>query len=402
MKRTLLFLDYWSLHEPLTQATVLPTLRMVLEERSADRIVLVTVERGPRAVSTPAALGQGIVHRPLVAGRAWPRALARAWDVLNMVPRVAAIAREEHVTNLMARGVVAGGLAHFVHYRTGIPFAVDYVEPHNEYMTDVGEWTRGGALDRGLGWLIKAQLRSARFGVTVTNNYLERLVAMGVPRAKLLNAPCPVDPIRMRFDPAQRTALRAHHGWGGALIGVYAGKFGGLYHEEHAFRAFANAQRHAGEGYVTIILTPHPEEEVREGLRAAGYVGERVLVRYAEHHEVPAYLSAADFAFAPYRATPSSACISPMKLGEYWANGLPVLLSRGVGDDSAIIEREPFAGALFDPLGADLVSGMDRIRNILTMPQQRMRTAELADRYRSMEFTRQAYRRILGAPTATT
>lgn len=401
MKRTLLFLDYWSLHEPLTQATVLPTLRMVLEELLADRIVLVTVERGPRAVSAPAALGQGIVHRPLVAVRARPRALARAWDVATMVPRLAAIAREVQATDLMARGVVAGGLAHFVHRRTGIPYAVDYVEPHNEYMTDVGEWKRGGVLDRGLSWLINAQLRSARFGVTVTNNYLERLVARGVPRAKLLHAPCPVDAVRMRFDPALRTSLRAHHGWGDALVGMYAGKFGGLYHREQAFRAFAEAQRHAGDGYVTIILTPHREEEVREGLRAAGYAGERVLVRYAEHHEVPAYLSAADFAFAPYRATPSSACISPMKLGEYWANGLPVILSRGVGDDSAIIEREPFAGALFDPLGADLAVGMARIRNILTMPDQRTRTAELAARYRSMEFTRQAYRRILGGSTAS-
>ncbi len=401
MKRTLLFLDYWSLREPLTQATVMPTLHMVLEDRLADRIVLVTVERGSRAVSGPAELGEGIVHRPLVAGRAWPRALSRAWDVLGMVPRIAAIAREERVANVMARGVVAGGLAHFVHRRTGIPYAVDYVEPHNEYMTDVGEWTRGGALDRGLAWLIKAQLRSARFGVTVANNYLERLVAMGVPRSKLLNAPCPVDVVRMRFDQAQRTSLRAHHGWGDARIGVYAGKFGGLYHREHAFRAFAEAQRHAGDGYVTIILTPQPEDEVRAGLRAAGYAGERVLVRYAEHHEVPAYLSAADFAFAPYRATPSSACISPMKLGEYWASGLPVLLSRGVGDDSAIIERELFAGALFDPLGADLAVGMARIQNILTMPDQRTHTGELAARYRSMEFTRQAYRRILGGATAS-
>ncbi len=87
--RTLLFVDYWSLHEPLTQATVLPTLRMVMAEGLADRVVLVTVERGMRAVDQAGQLAEGIAHVPFVATTGLPRSWHAVgicfawWDALH-------------------------------------------------------------------------------------------------------------------------------------------------------------------------------------------------------------------------------------------------------------------------------------------------------------------------------
>jgi len=392
--RTLLFLDYWSLHEPLTQATVIPTLRMLLAEGLAERVVLVTVERGRPPASMLEPLPQGVMHVPMRAARG-PRVLARALDRLTLVPRIAVLARREGASFIMARAVVAGGFAHDVHRLTGLPYAVDYFEPHNGYMVDAGEWRAGGILDRAVRRMIARQLRSAAACVTVTDNYRQRLIAAGADAGRLYVAPCPVDASRMRHDPVARERLRDELGWRDALVGIYAGKFGGLYHRERAFAAFATAHRHIGERFALFILTPEPADAVRAGLAAAGFTG-RVVVRYAAHAEVPAYLSAADMAFAPYRGTPSSAGISPMKIGEYWSAGLPVLLTRGVGDDSGIIEREPYAGAVFDPEGNDLSHALDRVLEVLARPDQRSHTMALAARYRSMNITRDVYRRILG------
>jgi glycosyltransferase involved in cell wall biosynthesis len=391
--RTLLFLNYWSLHEPLTQSTVLPTLRMVLQEGMAERVVLVTVERGTPPAAGLDPLPDGVVHVPLHAARG-PRVLARAYDRLTMVPRIAAIARREGAAFIMARSVVAGGFAHGVHRRTGIPYAVDYFEPHNEYMVEVGEWTAGGVMDRSLRRMIQDQLRTATACVTVAANYRDRLIAEGADPSRLHVAPCPVDAARMRPDPAARERVRSELGWSDAVVGVYLGKFGGLYHRERSFAAFARTALHFGDRYALLVLTPEPAENVRSGLQAAGYAG-RSHIRYAPHAEVPAYLSAADLAFAPYRGTRSSACISPMKIGEYWSSGLPVLLTRGVGDDSAIIAADPDAGAVFDPEGDDLDAALVRLEATLRMPGQRERTQALAARYRSMDITRTVYRRIL-------
>jgi glycosyltransferase involved in cell wall biosynthesis len=394
--RTLLFLDYWSLNEPLTQATVLPTLQMVLAERLADRIILVTVERGAHAVEEGGDLAPGIHHVPLTASR-WPlRPAARGWDLVRMVPRVAHIVRREKAGFIMARGVVAGGYAHFVSRITHVPYAVDYFEPHNRYMTDVGEWREGGPLDRGLAWLIRQQVRTARRIVTVSSNHRAMLLAQGAGPGRVLTAPCPVDPARMRFDAEDRKRVRERLGWGDARIGIYVGKFGGLYHREHAFRAFAEAQRIIGDRFAMIILSPDPGSEVRAGLKAAGFSGDRFFIHHAAHKDVAEHLSAADMAFGIYRGTPSSACISPLKVGEYWANGLPVLLTRGVGDDSAIIEGDPYGGAVFNPEGDDLPTALASVLEVIARPGQREATATMAARYRSMELTRDVYRETLG------
>jgi glycosyltransferase involved in cell wall biosynthesis len=322
-------------------------------------------------------------------------------DVLRMRRRLARILRKEMPDLVMARSVIAGGLAHRVAVRLGVPFAVDYFEPHADYMADVGEWSKGGLLYRGLKRLISAQARTALRLVTVSHNYRRMLMADGVDGDRILVAPCPVDAALMRFDGSARVRHRAHLGIGAGPVAIYLGKFGGLYHREHAFRAFARFLERAGADAHVVIRTPEPVEHVLDGMRRAGADVQRVHVGFARHEEVPGWLSASDLAFAPYRGTPSSACISPMKIGEYWANGLPVLLTRGVGDDSGIIGSEPLGGAVFDPEGNDLDEALDKVLAVVRAPGQRSATAALAEKYRSMALTRAAYARILEAWAAS-
>ena len=393
--RTIVFLSYWGSDEPLTTSTVLPTLRMLIDQGMAGRVVLCTVERS--ALIPPPFQLQGCVHVQWRGRQGGPKALARALDLKHMHRELTTLLRSERPRLLMARGVVAGGMAHFAARSTGVPYAVDYVEPHADYMADVGEWRRNGPLYLGLNAMIGLQCRSALRLVTVSQNYRRMLLAKGVPAERILVAPCPVDAARMRFDPVARREVRAMIGAGDAPVGIYLGKFGGLYHREKSFAAFARFLERAGAQARMVVRTPELPEQVLEGMHAAGADTTRVHVGFAAHVEVPRWLSAADVAFAPYRGTPSSACISPMKIGEYWANGLPVVLTRGVGDDSSIIEQEPFGGALFDPEGTDLDQALDHVLQLLTVPEQRERTAALSDRYRSMDFTKAAYVRIMAA-----
>lgn len=393
--RTIVFLSYWGSDEPLTVSTVLPTLRMLIDQGMAARVVLCTVERSAR-IPPPFEM-PGCVHVQWRARQHGPKAIARALDLKHMHADLVALLRSERPAMLMARGVVAGGMAHFAARATGVPFAVDYVEPHADYMADVGEWRKNGPLYLGLNALIRLQCRSALRLVTVSHNYRRMLSAQGVPADRILVAPCPVDAERMRFDPQARAEVRTLIGATSGPVGIYLGKFGGLYHRERSFVAFARFLERAGPDARFVIRTPEPPDQVLEGMRSAGADMARVHVGFAAHAEVPRWLSAADLAFAPYRGTPSSSCISPMKIGEYWANGLPVVLTRGVGDDSSIIEHEHFGGALFDPEDRDIDQALDHVLNVLAVPDQRARTATLADRYRSMDLTKAAYAAILSA-----
>lgn len=393
--RVVVFLSYWGSDEPLTVSTVLPTLSMMLREGMADRVVLCTVERSGQ--TPPPFEVPGCEHVQWSATSGLPRPLARAMDVWNVRRRLAALLRAERPALLMARGVIAGGMAHFAAKATGTPYAVDYFEPHADYMADVGQWKRGGLLYRGLAHLIGLQTRGALRLVTVSHNYKRMLMASGVPGDRILVAACPVDGAAMRFDPDARKEVRASQGLGQGPVAIYLGKFGGLYHRELAFKAFARFLALAGPASRMIVRTPGPPEEVLAGVERWGADRRRVHVGFAAHAEVPRWLSAADLAFAPYRGTPSSACISPMKIGEYWANGLPVLLTRGVGDDSGIIASDPRGGALFDPEGDDLDGALSRVLQAIAQEGQRGATAALAGEHRSLELTRSAYRAIMDA-----
>ena len=82
-------------------------------------------------------------------------------------------------------------------------------------------------------------------------------------------------------------------------------------------------------------------------------------------------------------------------MGEYWACGLPVLLTRGVGDEERIIGESGTGGALFDPGSGDLAAAVDTILDRARSNGQATAIRELALRHRSIDHTRAAYARVL-------
>lgn len=390
MKRTLLLVGFWGWEDPLTKATLLPTLHCLLGMKDVSRVVLATVERGamPRGIALP----EGSVHRALRASPLRPKAFARLMDILVMPYRLRGIIREFGVDHVVARSSMAGTIAYPAARSTGVPLTVESVEPHADYMVDCGEWSAFGPFALVTRWSERRQHRYAHRLLSVTANYRSRLVEEGIPAERIHVVPCPVDRTAFAFDAPGRAEVRGALGWQDCIVGVYAGKFGGLYHRELAYRAFARAVRYYGSRARMLVLTAEPGTEVRQGLETAGVPREQMHVCRVAHGDMPRWLSAADYAFSTYRGTPSSAFLSPVKNGEYWANGLPVLLTRGVSDDSALIEAEPLAGAVFDPAGEDLDAALEHIGDLLTRSDQRMLTATFGARARPSSALEHAYR----------
>ena len=183
-------------------------------------------------------------------------------------------------------------------------------------------------------------------------------------------------------------------------VGIYVGKFGDIYYDEEAFELFRAAADHFGPRFRVIILTPNAEADVRRKLAAVGLGPDRAFVTKAPHAEVPDYLSAADFAFSPIRPAPCRLFCSAIKIGEYWASGLLVLVTPGVGDDSAIIEAET-GGAVFDLNEPGSVPvALARLAALMRSPGHRARIHELAVRHRSLNRAREAYQALLPGTAA--
>lgn len=391
---SVLFIGPWGAGDGLTTSSIMPGIGLLLEEFGVPCVFLSTIERdGAGTLDLPA----GVVHVPWRARTGLPRIAARTLDHAGRIRQLRALVEREGIGLIMARTSPAGGLAEAVARRTRRPFVVESVEPHADYMVDCGVWRRGGALHRSMRHLEDRTLRRALFLITVAHRYRDRLLHDGVDPGRVLVAPCPVPVDRFRPDGAVRERMRHALGLGDAITGVYAGKFGGMYLQEDAFKVFASVHRHFEGRSKLCVLTPDPVEQVRAHLRAAGLPDDDVRVAHVPHHQVPDHLNAADFAFGLYKRTASSGYLSPVKVGEYWACGLPVLLTRGVGDEDDLLRAGIEGGALFDPQASDLPEALRTIVRQVSDPGHAEACRRLALHHRSLDHTRRAYARVMAA-----
>lgn len=402
----ILYLGYWGLLDGLTTSTVFPHLRLLQERDDVEAIRLVTIERGPQARQAALTFAPGyatpkISFEPLRSQPSRNVILNKVEDFIRFPNELVKQAAEFRPDFILARGAPAGALAYLVWQKNKLPFYVESFEPHADYMLESGVWRRYDPRYLFQRHWERRQKQLARGLMPVAENYRQQLIKEGVPAARIATVPCSVDASQFAYDATARQQVRQRLGWtGDVTVGIYVGKFGGIYYDEEAFRVFRAAADFFGPAFQLIILTPDPVAEVQGKLTAAGLPAERAFITKAPHHEVPGYLSAADFAFATIKPAPCRLFCSAIKIGEYWASGLPVLVPPGVGDDSAIAEAEG-GGAVFDlARPASVSAALAAIRRQLADPAHRTRIRELAVHHRSVEQARLAYQQLLPADSS--
>jgi hypothetical protein len=394
----ILFLSYWGLHDGLTTSTVFPHLRLLEERPDVTAIRLVTIERGAKA-QQPIILSLNfaankISFEPLRSRPSRNVFLNKIEDFTRFPTELIKQVAEFKPNFILARGAPAGALAYLVWQKTKLPFYVESFEPHADYMLESGVWRRYDPRYLFQRYWEKRQKQLALGLMPVAENYRRQLIAEGVPAARIATVPCSVDAKAFAYSEPDRLRMRQHLGFSTeTIVGIYVGKFGGIYYDEEAFKVFRATADHFGPGFRLVLLTPDPELVVQQKLAAAG-LAKIAYVTKAAHHEVPTYLSAADFAFATIKPAPCRLYCSAIKVGEFWDSGLPILLTPGVGDDSSLIEAEG-GGAIFDvDRPQSIPAACSQVQDILRRSDYRHSIHKIAVQHRSINLAREAYQRL--------
>jgi glycosyltransferase involved in cell wall biosynthesis len=104
-------------------------------------------------------------------------------------------------------------------------------------------------------------------------------------------------------------------------------------------------------------------------------------IRSAESSQVASYLSAADVGVAFYKPALSRLATSPVKLTEYLACGLPVIVNAGVGDSDDLVTRERVGALVRDFNEQEYENAATAIESFITDAEEtRRRTREVAER----------------------
>lgn len=387
-----LYISYWGIDDALSRATVMPHIRILLPR--CAKLYLATIERtGNKPTSH---LPDGVLHIPHYSLRWLPRFLEKFSDIFLFYTKLVCLARIKKVDIIICRGSSAALFGVMLNITAGKAFIVESFEPHADYMLDSKVWAMNSLEFKLQKWVEDKAMRNAQFLLPVTHNYSGLLLGKGVAPERMVVMPCGVDEEKFKFSNELRILTREKLAIpDSAVVGVYAGKFGDIYLREEAFALFREAFDVFCKNFFLIILTPHAKTEIQNLLTDVGFELDHCYIDYVPQESVPRFLSAADFAFSLIRPSPSRRYCSPVKNGEYWANGLPVLLTKGVGDDENII-LENRAGVIIDFEQHDYRGPLNEMKSLLIEGRTSLvqRISPLAIQHRSFAFIENAYQTI--------
>lgn len=114
---------------------------------------------------------------------------------------------------------------------------------------------------------------------------------------------------------------------------------------------------------------------------------------------MPDYLSVADFAITPVKPVPTKRYCTPIKDGEYWSIGLPVVITKDISDDAAIIEQFKAGVVLKSLTELEFQKAVINIEQLLKEDkiQLRKRISSLAHKFRNYNDAFEIYKKVYGS-----
>lgn len=353
--------------DPLVRSQVLPYLRG-LAERGIE-VHLVTYERGP--VRYPSGEFPRERWHPLRARRGAHLA-AKALDALGGVVKVTFLVLRHRADLIHARSYLPAAIAAASGALTRRPYVFDMRGFLGEEYVDGGYWRpddpRYRLLRLAEAWL----LRLAREIVVLTRAAAERLRTEPRYAAIVRDTPVTVVPCTVDLE-----LFRPREATGRSPTLVLSGALGLRNLLDEVLSVFAAARREVPD-LCLVILNRGEHAMIREALARCGRA-HSVVVRAAEYEEMPALLAGASVGIALQRAGRSKLGASAVKVAEYLASGLPVVVNAGHGDTDRLV-REYRAGHVVEAYTEEELRAAGRaVARLLLDTEARINARRLAE-----------------------
>jgi glycosyltransferase involved in cell wall biosynthesis len=344
-----LYICYWSLQDPLCQTQSLAYLLRLAS--LGHKFALITFEQEKYALDSSQAaatkktlLQQGIRWFPLKYHKRFPL-LATAYDCLLGVLTGIFIALQYRPKVVHSRSSIPAAMALLIADVCRLKFLYDADSRLSEEYADNGHWSRESKAFKVTAW-VEAQARKRAHSIVVLSEKLrdDFRQEFGVT-APIEVIPCCVDIEAFQVNPVTRESCRTELGIVNEKLFVYVGKAGPRYLVDQMFDFFKLAEEQIGSAYL-LILSADEQVVFDEIAKRHRVSRDKYCVKYAGREKVSEYLSAADAGLAFIRSAACERGSSPIKIGEYLAAGLPVVITKDIGDYSDWIAQHHLGAVL--------------------------------------------------------
>ncbi|MDQ3193223.1 MAG: glycosyltransferase [Bacteroidota bacterium] len=402
--KNILVITYWSYKEALIQSYTLPYLKIISRVLPANSyIYLFTLEKTSYIIEQNELheiKNELLKHRIKLISFTYNsfgfRALASTPKTIISLFK---LIRKENIKKIHCWCTPAGAFGYFLSILSGVPLIIDSFEPHAESMVENGTWKKNSLAYQLLFKLEKLQANRAITLIGLTKsmeNYAKE--KYGTPIKEYYVKPACVD--LEKFNPFTESSLESEINKidiKGKTIGIYAGKTGGIYLDQEIFDLFKTACDFWDGNFLAIILTSESKEKIKQYIEKSGIPDHNIIIINATHEQVPLYMKLAHFAINPVKPVPSKMYCTSIKDGEYWAMGLPVIITPNISDDSEIIESYD-AGVVLKECNTkeylNCISAIDQLLKKESNVNLKNRIRKIAEKYRNFKIAENIYKKI--------
>ncbi|MBS1558117.1 MAG: glycosyltransferase [Bacteroidetes bacterium] len=397
--KNLLILTYWSYHDALIQTYTLPYVKIILKNLpKGSKVYLLTLEKDGQTLKLPkrseieATLkGDEIEWLPI---QYQPFGFSAFFMWISTSLKLSLLILQKRISIIHCWCTPAGAIGYLLATLLNRKLVIDSYEPHAEAMVENGTWTRKSLAFRLLFWLEKKQTQKAEFIIAATKGMREYAQEKyGVSIHQYFVKPACVDLNLFSEKDIKNKKLLEELNLIDKIVCVYAGKFGGIYLDKEVFDFLKVASEYWGESFRVLILTSHKRNEIVSFCNSAGLSPDIVISLFVDHKQVPKYLGLGDFAITPVKPVNTKRFCTPIKDGEYWALGLPVVIPANISDDSAIIEKTEIGVVLSGLEYSAYREAIEKMDNLLHQESDNLysKIRAVAEQYRSFDIAEKVY-----------
>jgi len=214
-------------------------------------------------------------------------------------------------------------------------------------------------------------------------------------KAHISIVPSCVAPSFFQVDPDRARQVRRELGLGDRFVVVYAGSVTTWNLMQPMLDLFVDVRQMRSDAH--FLCLTRDEDAARGAIAARGWSSDAYTVASVPHEQVKHYVAIGDIGLLLREDNLVNRVASPVKLGEYLACGVPVCITRYVGDLADIVAREGIGVAidLNDSAGLrDVEAFVDDVARNRELYRRRCR--EWARAHLDRNAYRQVYAEIVG------
>ncbi len=373
LERRVLFISYNGMLDPLGQSQVLPYLRELAGR--GNHFTLLSFERNtafePKGSRTRETLRKELARENIewhaLRYHQAPSVPATVYDVLAGIRYAKRLIRQNRIQLVHARSHIPATIAVALKKLFKIKMIFDVRGLMAEEYVEANHWRKGSTAYRLTKVMEQRALAGADGVVTLTEKIWPIISEWdGLRGRQVIHEviPCCVDLRVFSFNCEDRISRRKELGLRDQLTLVYSGSIGGWYLAEKMADFFLELLAKRSDAHF-LWLTPGSADLIHKIMKDHSLGTTHYTVRRVASTDMPSYLSAADAGIAFYKPGLSKLATSPVKVTEYLACGLPVILNAGIGDSDAILNDSGVGAVVSQFTSAEYAKAWAKIEVVL-------------------------------------